>query len=1189
MTRRRPMTEASAPSAVDPRAAADNPRLVDRLLTSAFIPGVLVAAALVGFATEFVSRPSLYLAGTDVGPRHQWGSPYLTAWSAPRPTRPVLYPQQGDIVSTDGARVSLLNSDAEEDEPSITGDGRYLVFTRRSPSGDHDLYWSRREGQGYSPPERFPAPVNGSFNERSPSAALQATWAATGAEDEYFLLFASNRAYGSVVDHDLYLTRGHFGGEWSLPERVEPLSSAADERGCALHPDAGSIAFTRPGPTGLERFESWRLPDGSWSEPRPMPGGLADGGAWLSFAHGGTSLIQARGEEWWETHWVLLRELPRPTLTAGLWALLLLAAVVLLILRLLAHRWPALELIYRCLLISAVLHFLLWLWLRDEPVEGDIRSLSEATTMRQAPSLELAAELFAKATHAHRETAFGDRVTPDRFVAGADAQPSATEHRRVLRTPPASHAAELILPDREAATLPSVAALGFATPERAPAAKFEPAPLPQRSTTQNDRNRETAWSPSRQSQADFALPLPKPAVAARAERALAENTDSAAATRALAPHFGTETHRVDAGRTPPKWEPTSLPLHAALHPPRSSPRDDSPADPLAIVRPPAAVPAVTAAQDSTPHSSPVGMLAEEYGRPTERALSLARAPASALPPPTSTLPAPPRAGPQELATSSVTGDLRVARSAPEAARLTPERAALTDPSLQPPLVTRIVPEHASALTPPLPAAEPWAAARVLAHDATHARASTPSLPLAAERSLAVTRSVAPPSSSLSSSAPRVGTSAALIVPLLQDPTPFNASTRFPPSPPSPHRSAVAAAPAPFPSSRTQVAWVSARSGARKQDALTSHGGDANTEIAVARGLEYLATRQRNHGGFGALAHQHAKYGEVTVGKSALALLAFLGAGHHPQSNTVHSEVTASAVRFLLTRQEANGHFGANTTAYSHAIATYALGEAYLLSPDPALREPLALAARHILDHQVGGTGDSRLDGGWNYYSAHANALERTSYPRVSITAWQIMALETALLAGLEVPSERLDLARSFLIASWNDRYGRFLYTREPERLNSRYPTLPGSTPAATFALQILGVPNDDPVVARGLRFVSEHLPGPWRAANADAFVAEAEGNPYFWYYGTLATFLAGGEAWTRWNQALKEALIPSQADDGSWPIISPYAEYAADTDDDRVYTTALNVLMLEIYYRYLTPFQRAEAQQPAPTPPTQKR
>ena len=52
---------------------------------------------------------------------------------------------------------------------------------------------------------------------------------------------------------------------------------------------------------------------------------------------------------------------------------------------------------------------------------------------------------------------------------------------------------------------------------------------------------------------------------------------------------------------------------------------------------------------------------------------------------------------------------------------------------------------------------------------------------------------------------------------------------------------------------------------------------------------------------------------------------------------------------------------------------------------------------------------------------------------------------------------------------------------------------------------------------------------------------------------------------------MKGTLLPAQEQDGSWEPISVYAEMAGDTDRDRVYTTAMNVLTLEVYYRYFTP------------------
>ena len=78
-----------------------------------------------------------------------------------------------------------------------------------------------------------------------------------------------------------------------------------------------------------------------------------------------------------------------------------------------------------------------------------------------------------------------------------------------------------------------------------------------------------------------------------------------------------------------------------------------------------------------------------------------------------------------------------------------------------------------------------------------------------------------------------------------------------------------------PVAERMVPWLSSRVGVRKVAALRKFGGTAQTERAVANGLAYLASRQRRHGGWGAMGELDVKYGEVAVGKSALVLLAFV--------------------------------------------------------------------------------------------------------------------------------------------------------------------------------------------------------------------------------------------------------------------------------------------------------------------------
>ena len=76
---------------------------------------------------------------------------------------------------------------------------------------------------------------------------------------------------------------------------------------------------------------------------------------------------------------------------------------------------------------------------------------------------------------------------------------------------------------------------------------------------------------------------------------------------------------------------------------------------------------------------------------------------------------------------------------------------------------------------------------------------------------------------------------------------------------------------------------------------------------------------------------------------------------------------------------------------------------------------------------------------------------------------------------------------------------------------------------------------------------------------------------YYWYYGTLAIFQVGSDAWKQWNAALKDAVIDHQRKEGdekgSWDPAGPWGR-----DGGRVYSTAVCVMCMEVYYRYARVF-----------------
>ena len=76
------------------------------------------------------------------------------------------------------------------------------------------------------------------------------------------------------------------------------------------------------------------------------------------------------------------------------------------------------------------------------------------------------------------------------------------------------------------------------------------------------------------------------------------------------------------------------------------------------------------------------------------------------------------------------------------------------------------------------------------------------------------------------------------------------------------------------------------------------------------------------------------------------------------------------------------------------------------------------------------------------------------------------------------------------------------------------------------------------------------------------------------YYAAMALHHAGGPEWKTWNAQMREQLIRAQIKSGpaagSWSVTDPHGQSAG-----QIYQTALSVLTLEVYYRYL-PLYRIE-------------
>lgn len=341
----------------------------------------------------------------------------------------------------------------------------------------------------------------------------------------------------------------------------------------------------------------------------------------------------------------------------------------------------------------------------------------------------------------------------------------------------------------------------------------------------------------------------------------------------------------------------------------------------------------------------------------------------------------------------------------------------------------------------------------------------------------------------------------------------------------------------------------------RDELLERMGGSEETERAVAAALVWLARHQSADGHWDGDGFD-AGCGEcdgdtpfdVDVGLTGLGLLCFLGADHTHAKDGPYRENVRRAIDWLIAKQGSDGDLRGPETMYSQGIATIALSEAYAMTGDARLEPPVRRAVQFIE-----GARNSVL-GGWRYEPGQPGDT--------SVLGWQIMALKSAQMAGIEVEPAAFASAQQWLaLVADPQQPGRYKY--QPQREVTR-----AMTAEAMFTRQLLGVPRNEPTMALSEAYIREPLPD-WSDANT-----------YEWYYTTLALFHHQSTFWPTWNTGLSRALIDSQRSDGkaagSWDPVGKWASTGG-----RVYQTAICALMLEVYYRYL-PLQSFEESAPPP-------
>lgn len=354
----------------------------------------------------------------------------------------------------------------------------------------------------------------------------------------------------------------------------------------------------------------------------------------------------------------------------------------------------------------------------------------------------------------------------------------------------------------------------------------------------------------------------------------------------------------------------------------------------------------------------------------------------------------------------------------------------------------------------------------------------------------------------------------------------------------------------------------------------AQGGSLASEAAVENGLRWIVAHQKKNGSWRfrhnceACKGQCANSGsseDFTNAATGLALMSLMGAGYTHEVGPYQQEIRKGLdyLKKKMRYSQLNGNSVGSLAdrggkgMYGHALATIALGEAYALTADSGLARPVEAARNYIEFAQ-------NKSGGWRYIR-----LE----PRgdLTVSGWQIMALKSCQLAGVETDKATWMRSEAFVdsLISSDGKYG---YQKSAAKVTDT------TTAIGVLSKMYLGTHYEDLDLIMGADFISDTGP--------------SDSDIYFNYYATQILHHRGGEPWQAWNKGtgakkgkrirnirelgMRDFLIQTQDQSNSHQAGSWYfADKAGHSKTGgRLYTTAMSVMILEVYYRYLPLYEK---------------
>ncbi len=286
--------------------------------------------------------------------------------------------------------------------------------------------------------------------------------------------------------------------------------------------------------------------------------------------------------------------------------------------------------------------------------------------------------------------------------------------------------------------------------------------------------------------------------------------------------------------------------------------------------------------------------------------------------------------------------------------------------------------------------------------------------------------------------------------------------------------------------------------------------------------------------------------------TGFAVLPFLAAGQTHRNPGKYQRLISAGLYWLLSHQRPDGDLsaGARQQMYSHAIAAVVLCEEFNMTKE----KPVGGAAQKAINFIE--AAQDKQTGGWRYHPGEAGDT--------SVFGWQLMALQSAKLAGLKVDPGTLVAAQRWLAGvSINgidgNRRGRYSY-------QAGIPPSPAISSVGLLCNQWLGADRQDLRVTGGVELLLANLPD----ENAHDVIS--------WFYASQALHNMDGRDWDTWRRKMRRLLVTTQSREGcaagSWDPQRP-APDAWWGGGGRLMVTSLSCLILELDYRYLPLFGRS--------------